>query len=53
MALSVNEDAILDQFINTGTFQTYITTIFDKAFKASEAIINADLELEVALKNEP
>ena len=53
MALTVNEDAILDQFIHAGTFQTYITTTFDKAFTASEAIINADMELEVTLKNEP
>ena len=53
MALTVNEDAILDQFIHAGTFQTYITTTFDKAFIASEAIINADMELEVTLKNEP
>ena len=26
MALTVNENAILDQFIHAGTFQTYITT---------------------------
>ena len=52
MALTLNEDAILDQFIHAGTFQTYITTTFDKAFTASEAIINADMELEVTLKNE-
>ena len=53
MALTLNEDAILDQFIHAGTFQTYITTTFDKAFTASEAIINVDMELEVTLKNEP
>ena len=53
MALTVNEDAILDRFIHAGTFQTYITTTFDKAFTASEAIINVDMELEVTLKNEP
>ena len=53
MALTVNEDAILDQFIHAGTFQTYITTTFDKAFTAPEAIISVDMELEVTLNNEP
>ena len=53
MTLEINDDAILDQFIHAGTFQTYITTTFDKAFTATEAIINVDMELEVTLKNEP
>jgi len=53
MTLNLNEEAILDQFIHAGTFQTYLTTTFDKAFTADEAIIKVTLELEVTLKNEP
>ena len=32
MNLSVNQNAVLDQFIQAGTFQTFMTMTFDKAF---------------------
>ncbi len=52
MTLSINEDAVLDQFIKAGTFQTYMFMTFDKAFTASEAIIKSKMNLGVTLVNE-
>ena len=52
MSLSINEDAVLDQFIQAGTFQTYMFMTFDKAFTASEAIIKSRMNLGVTLVNE-
>ena len=52
MNLSINEDAVLDQFIQAGTFQTYMFMTFDKAFTASEAIIKSRMNLGVTLVNE-
>ncbi len=50
--LVVNEDAVLDQFIHAGTFQTYMSIEFDKAFTADEAIIKSSMKFEVTLNNE-
>ena len=52
MSLVVNEDAVLDQFIHAGTFQTYMSLVFDKAFTANEAIIKSSMKFEVKLTNE-
>lgn len=52
MELIVNEDAVLDQFIHAGTFQTYMSIEFDKAFTAEEAIIKSSMKFEVTLNNE-
>ena len=52
MTLSINEDAVLDQFIHAGTFQTYMSLVFDKAFTANEAIIKSSMKFEVTLNNE-
>lgn len=52
MNLSVNQNAVLDQFIQAGTFQTFMTMTFDKAFTANEAIIKSKMTLAVTLLNE-
>ena len=52
MSLSINQDAILDQFIQAGTFQTFMSMTFDKAFTASEAIIKSKMTLYVTFINE-
>ena len=52
MNLSVNQNAVLDQFIQAGTFQTFMTMTFDKAFTANEAIIKSKMTLAVTLINE-
>ena len=52
MNLTVNQDAVLDQFIQAGTFQTFMFMTFDKAFTASEAIIKSKMTLAVTLINE-
>ena len=52
MNLSVNQDAVLDQFIQAGTFQTFMSMTFDKAFTSSEAIIKSKMTLGVTLVNE-
>ena len=52
MDLTTNNDAILDEFIYDGSFQTFMSLNFDKAFTASQAIIKATLLMEVTLINE-
>ena len=52
MTLTINEDAVLDQFIHAGDFQTYMSLVFDKAFTANEAIIKSTMKFEVTLNNE-
>jgi len=50
--LDVESDAILEQFIHAGTFQTYAKMVFDKAFTEESAIIKTTMELNVRLINE-
>jgi hypothetical protein len=52
MDLTTNDNAILDQFIYDGTFQTFMSLNFDKAFTSSQAIIKATLIMDVTLINE-
>ena len=52
MNLTVNQQAVLDQFIQAGTFQTFMSMTFDKAFTANEAIIKSKMTLAVTLVNE-
>jgi len=52
MELSTNNNAVLDQFVYDGSFQTFMSLSFDKAFTSSTAIIKATLLMEVTLINE-
>jgi hypothetical protein len=52
MDLSTNNNAVLDQFVYNGTFQTFMSLNFDKAFTSSQAIIKATLVMDVTLINE-
>lgn len=52
MDLDPNYNAVLDQFIYDGSFQTFMSLNFDKAFTASTAIIKATLVMDVTLINE-
>lgn len=52
MELSTNNNAVLDQFVYDGTFQTFMSLNFDKSFTSSQAIIKATLVMEVTLINE-
>jgi len=51
--MQVNQDAVLDQFIYAGTFQTYALMTFDKAFTDDFALLKTTMELDVTLINEP
>ena len=50
--LDPNYNAVLDQFIYEGSFQTFMSLNFDKAFTANSAIIKATLVMDVTLINE-
>ncbi len=52
LSLDPNKDAIIDQFIHAGNFNTYAKMVFDKAFTEPSAIIKTTMTLDVRLKNE-
>ena len=50
--LDVNPDAVIDQFIHAGSFNTYANLNFDKAFTEDQAIIKTTLTVGVKLIND-
>ncbi len=52
LTIDANEDAVLDQFIHAGTFQTYMVLQFDRAFTKDMALIKSSMVLDVTLDND-